>query len=184
MKSYCRVTNAEIESLWYRMETGVFGKTDIAWQRGTSVWLGRQLDTANLPTNIVDFRGFDSSIILKFRGGISRPMGNFPESLSQAMWVGIVLVGRLGARLRRTPARVVHAHGDTCFINCGIHEHVISIVGSISVSTEKRSGLWSLACGVEQSTERRILCHHRTFRRTWTFGTCVGGGFKGGGFNK
>ena len=30
---------------------------------------------ANLPTNIVDFRGFDSGIILILRGGISRTIG-------------------------------------------------------------------------------------------------------------
>ena len=52
--------------------------------------------TVNLPTNIVGFRGFDSNIILIIRGGISRPIGNCPESLSQAMLVGIMLVGRLG----------------------------------------------------------------------------------------
>ena len=44
----------------------------------------------------MDFRGFDSSIILSLMGGIPRPMGNFPESLSQAILVGIILVGRLG----------------------------------------------------------------------------------------
>ena len=53
-------------------------------------------DTANLPTNIVDFRGFDSSIISILRDGILRPLGNFPGSLSQAILVGIMLVGRLG----------------------------------------------------------------------------------------
>ena len=31
--------------------------------------------TPNLPTNIVDFRGFDSSIISILRGGIPRPIG-------------------------------------------------------------------------------------------------------------
>ena len=51
---------------------------------------------ANLRTNIVDFRGFDSSIILILRGGILRPIGNLPESLSQAILVGIMLVGGLG----------------------------------------------------------------------------------------
>ena len=51
---------------------------------------------ANSPTNIVDFRGFGSSRILISRGGIPRPKGNSPESLSQAILVGIVLVGRLG----------------------------------------------------------------------------------------
>ena len=40
--------------------------------------------------------GFDSSIILIQRGGIPRPIGDFPDSLSQAMLVGVMLVGRLG----------------------------------------------------------------------------------------
>ena len=52
--------------------------------------------TANLPTSIMDFRGFDSSIILVLRGGIPRPIGDFPESLSQAILLGVMLVGRLG----------------------------------------------------------------------------------------
>ena len=51
--------------------------------------------TPKLPTNIVDFRGFDSSTISQ-RGGIPRFMEDFPESLSQAMLVGTMLVGRLG----------------------------------------------------------------------------------------
>ena len=49
----------------------------------------------NLPTNIVDFRRFDSSIILSLMGGIPRSIGDFPESLSQAILVGTMLVGRL-----------------------------------------------------------------------------------------
>ena len=53
--------------------------------------LGR--DTANPHTNIMDFRGFDSSIILNLRGGIPGPIGCFLESLSQAILVGIMLVG-------------------------------------------------------------------------------------------
>ena len=47
----------------------------------------------------MDFRGFYSSIILIQRGGIPRPIGNFPKSLSQAMLVGTMLVGRLGVVL-------------------------------------------------------------------------------------
>ena len=47
----------------------------------------------------MDFRGFDSSIILILRGGIPRPLGTLPESLSQAILVGIILVGRLSAAL-------------------------------------------------------------------------------------
>ena len=52
--------------------------------------------TANLRTDM-DFRGFDSSIILILRGGILMSNGDFLESLSQAILVGILLVGRLGA---------------------------------------------------------------------------------------
>ena len=54
----------------------------------------------HLSTNIVDFRGFDSSIISIYRGGIPRPIGDFLESLTQAMLVGVMLVGRLDARAR------------------------------------------------------------------------------------
>ena len=54
--------------------------------------------TPNLPTNIVGFRGFDSSIFLNSRGGIPRPIGNLLESLSQAMLVGVMSVGRLAYR--------------------------------------------------------------------------------------
>ena len=50
----------------------------------------------NLRTKILDFRGFDSSVILMFSGGSIMSIGNVPESLSQAIFVGIILVGRLG----------------------------------------------------------------------------------------
>ena len=51
---------------------------------------------ADLRTNMMDFRGFDSSKILIIRVGILMPTGNFPEDLSQAILVGIMLVGRMG----------------------------------------------------------------------------------------
>ena len=38
--------------------------------------------TPNLPTNIVDFGGFDSCTMLCLRGGILMSIGDFPESLS------------------------------------------------------------------------------------------------------
>ena len=44
-------------------------------------------------------RGFDSDIVLIQRGEILRPIGDFPESLSQAMLVGAMLAGRLGVFL-------------------------------------------------------------------------------------
>ena len=52
--------------------------------------------TANLRTNIMDFRGFDSSAIINFRGELPRHVGVFPEIMSQAILAGIILVGRLG----------------------------------------------------------------------------------------
>ena len=54
------------------------------------------VSTANLPTNIVDFGGFDSSIISIIMGGILMSTGDFSESLSQAILVGVMLVDGLG----------------------------------------------------------------------------------------
>ena len=76
--------------------------------------------TPDLPTNIVDFRGFDSSIIFIERGGIPTSIGKCRQSLSQAMLVGMVLEGRLGVdnsgTTRGTPhpqPRSVEAHGTS-----------------------------------------------------------------------
>ena len=44
-------------------------------RRGHAEYSPRPCGTPNLPTNIVDFRGFDSSIMLCLRGGILRPIG-------------------------------------------------------------------------------------------------------------
>ena len=52
--------------------------------------------TADLRTKILEFRGLGSSRILILRGGILVSIGNFTESLSQAISVGIILVGVLG----------------------------------------------------------------------------------------
>ena len=51
---------------------------------------------ANLRTKTLDVGGFDSSISLILRDGILMPIGDFLESLTQAMLVGVMLVGRLG----------------------------------------------------------------------------------------
>ena len=53
-------------------------------------------DTGDFRAKILNFGGFDSSRILSVRGGLPRPVGNFPESLSPAILGGIILVGRLG----------------------------------------------------------------------------------------
>ena len=75
-----------------------------AWQG-----VGREiLDTANLRTKILDFRGFDLSRIVILRCEILISIVHFLESLSQVL-VAIILVGRLGvvesARRRRRSTR-------------------------------------------------------------------------------
>ena len=47
----------------------------------------RKGPTANLRTKILDFRGFDSNIILILRGGILMSVGDFLEIVSQAILV-------------------------------------------------------------------------------------------------
>ena len=56
----------------------------------------RSPGTANLRTKNLDFRGFDSSIILILRGGILRSVRIFLESLSQQILAGIISAGRSG----------------------------------------------------------------------------------------
>ena len=58
------------------------------------------LNTPNLPTIIMDLRGFDSSIILSQRGGILLPIGDFPESLRQAILAGVRNASRRIGRTR------------------------------------------------------------------------------------
>ena len=71
---------------------------------------GSQQLTTNICTKILDFRGFDSGITLISRGGIPRPVGNVPESLSQASLVEIILVGRVGVIAGAPSATVRSRH--------------------------------------------------------------------------
>ena len=66
--------------------------------------------TPNLCTNIMELRRFDSSKILISRCAIPRPIGNVPESLSQAILVGIMLVGKLCVAL----CQVRHQRRQRC----------------------------------------------------------------------
>ena len=63
--------------------------------------LGMGMGTPNLPTNIMDFGGFDSRLMLSLKGGILMSIGKLPESLSQAMLVGVILVYREIWRISR-----------------------------------------------------------------------------------
>ena len=67
-------------------------------------------------TNIVGFRGFDSSMILIQRGGILMSIGDFPESLSQAMLVGCN-VRRIGCSKRGSD--------DLCFSGAHAQRRVL-----------------------------------------------------------
>ena len=80
----------------------------------------------------MDFRGFDSSIILDLRGGIPRPIGNFPESLSQAILAGIILVGRLG--VRRSLRRGVQRRAQGGCADCAVPDNMK--MGAISYNVE------------------------------------------------
>ena len=63
-----------------------------------------QGSTASLHTKILDFRGFDSSIILISRGGILMSIGSVMESRHQQILVGIILAARLGVAHVSVPA--------------------------------------------------------------------------------
>ena len=56
----------------------------------------------------MDFRGFDSSTILIFRGGILMSVGDLPESLRRAILVGVMSVGRSGVARQGSLALLVH----------------------------------------------------------------------------
>ena len=66
--------------------------------------------TADLRAKIQDFSGLDSRIILILMGGILMSIGNFPESLGQAILVGIILVGRFGHLSLRPPDITAPSH--------------------------------------------------------------------------
>ena len=56
--------------------------------------------TANLLTKTLDFRGFDSSVMLMSRGGIPRSIGKFPEVSSQRN------LGRVNLSISRETGRI------------------------------------------------------------------------------
>ena len=59
------------------------------WSRS---FVPHKTSTANILTKILDFRGFDSSIILLLRGGIFMSIKTWFVLLSQGILVGIILV--------------------------------------------------------------------------------------------
>ena len=65
-------------------------------ERGDAEAVQTRRHAANLRTKILDFRGFDSSIILIIRGGSLMSIGSSPEVLSQRILVEVIVVGRWG----------------------------------------------------------------------------------------
>ena len=101
-RSILRVNRRKVAQKISSVST-LYSPSDIHVDRSSYLFrieCNRLLATANLRTKIPDFRGFDSSIIFILRGGIPRPIGTLPESLSQAILVGIMLVGRWGVTRR------------------------------------------------------------------------------------
>ena len=80
----------------YSLLLSLFVLCCFVWLAALSTSLAAHRHTANLYTKILDFGGFDSSRILTLTGGTPRPVGDFPESLSQGILVGIIFVARLG----------------------------------------------------------------------------------------
>ena len=95
--------------------------------------------TPRLPTNIVDFGGVDSSVILILRGGIPRPIGDFPESLTQAMLVGVMLVGGLGVLVATRKVSGPRPRGDMHPGPGGVLENMGHLETSSCLSPERSS---------------------------------------------
>ena len=77
----------------------------------------------NFPANIVDYGGFDSSIMLISRGGIYRPIGDFPENKSQAILVGCNVsreIGHIGQTIIH--GRVLLSFQQPAFHTITIHQ--------------------------------------------------------------
>ena len=97
--------------------------------------------TPNPPTNIVGFRGLDSSIILILRGGILTPIGNFPESLSQASNVSRDNVSReIGRTAKYTDSMVSQLQAS----------------GGIGTLQSRASGLQGTTQGIPSGPERLL----------------------------
>ena len=96
-----------------------------------------QVLTPNLPINNVDFWGSDSSIILILRGGIPRPIGDLPESLSQAMLVGCNVsrgIWRKGARQRLSSWIFLTGKLSTMCVYTYIYIYIYTYVYVVSIA--------------------------------------------------
>ena len=97
----------------------------------------------------MDFGGFDSTIILILRGGIPRPVGNFPESLSQAILEGIILVGRLGVTHEQRYLKINEQCVDRYWDNLS-RDNVSMEIGLVALP--------GVSSGVENAGAINILC--------------------------
>ena len=88
------------------------------------------MGAANLCAKILDLGGFDSSIIFILRGGIPRPIGNFPDILSPQILVGRFIVARLGVLRTAVSRTAVRIHAVRIRTSEGFClKHVLKFTG-------------------------------------------------------
>ena len=75
---------------------------------------------ADLRTENLTFGGFDSSRILMLRGGIPRPTGNFPKSLSQQINITLEILSMETGRNARIEDDQGHRHVDRALMGASI----------------------------------------------------------------
>ena len=84
---------------------------------GPSGWHGRGRRCAARRGSRPGCGSLRSIFVLIVRGGILRPRGDLPESLSQAMLVGVMLVGRLGVPDGNAAAHLIYPRCRETFKN-------------------------------------------------------------------
>ena len=126
------------------------------------------------------FRGFDSSTILILMGGIPRPIGDFPESLIQAMLVGTLFLGGLGVldcfRPGRTAGRLSYVLlWVSCVLACSsrisqeFHRNFIRIHRMFTGNTPELAGVSRPNTTVErQESLRNIADSHFSLEKETT----------------
>ena len=117
---------------------------------GAAAPLPRVQGAASLRTMTLDFRGFDSIIILVLRGGIPRPEGDFLETLRQGIVVWRFLVRRLAVVVMRpNPLQ----RQSLVAIRITTLQQVLELLQPAAPS---RSSLITAARGVPCSSRRRV----------------------------
>ena len=118
----------------------------------------------------MEFRGFDSNIILSLRVGILRYIGNFPEMLSQQILVGMILLGVMN-NVYFTDTRIHMLQGRHQASPCKTTDHACwHILWRLT-----ESSLSPRCCEVmsqERGLRQLLMAHHKwtmAFHPAWHF---------------